>query len=188
MKKLIVKTTAITLGILIVVTASFYLLLSCFSPSVLGDVYFQTQNARLSIKYSEKAYQKTNDISDLATLVERCIVFDDDDKALYFGVSLINDKDYSSLLKLKSDGYHYYIVGIICEIQYLKGNRQTALQTAFSNTGEYVAYNPVHKLILISAQNDDTDSLIAIKTYLQQKDNDNQLISKHVSLIEQLIN
>ncbi len=188
MRNLIVKTVAITLSILIVATSAFYLVLSCFFPKTLGDVYFQTQSADLSIKYSEKAYKKSGDINDLATLVERCIVFGDGDKTLTYGVKLINDDEYQTYLAEKGDGYHYYLISSICQIQYEKGDEQVALETAFSNTGEYLPYNPIHKLILLSAQSNDVDSLITIKSHLQQKQPKNQLIDEHLSLIEQLIN
>ncbi len=187
MRKLIVKTIAITLGILIALTSAFYLLLSCCFPKVLSNVYFQIQSEELCLKYSEKAYENSNDIGDLAMLVERSIVFKKSDKVLTHGVSLINDQDYQSYLLTKGDGYHYYLVGNICQVQYNNGDRQTALETAFSNTGEYLAYNPIHKLILLSAQNGDDESLVKIKSHLLEKENKNQLINEHLSLIEQLI-
>ena len=37
-----------------------------FAPQVLGNVYFTTQSEKLSLKYTEKAYEKSRDISDLA--------------------------------------------------------------------------------------------------------------------------
>ena len=155
---------------------------------MLGNVYFNTQSEKLSLKYSEKAYEKSRDISDLATLTERCIVFGDKDKIISYGISFINDGGYEDFILGKGDGYHYYIVGSICSAEYEVGYKQVAIDRAFSNTGEYVSLNPVHKLIVLSAQSNDTATLTEIKTRLQNRQNKNQLINDHLNLIEELIN
>ena len=188
MKKLVIKTVAITLAILIAISACFYLILSAFFPSVLGNGYFKVNNGKLSLKYSEKAYENSGEIVDLATLVERSIVFQDDDRTVKYAVLLINDGKYQDYLSSESDGYHYYIVGNLCEAQYNKGDKLVAVSTAFNNTLEYTAHNPVHRLILLSAQNSDYLSLTAIKEYLQNRQDKNQLINQHLALIEELIN
>ena len=188
MKKLIVKTVAITLALLTVVFVGGYLICATFAPQVLGNVYFNAQSEKLPLKYSEKAYQKSRDISDLATLTERCIVFGDKDKIISYGVSFINDGEYEDFILGKGDGYHYYIVGSICSAEYEVGYKQVAIDRAFSNTGEYVSLNPVHKLIILSAQSNDTATLTDIKTRLQNRQNKNQLINDHLNLIEELIN
>ena len=188
MKKLIVKTVAITLGILIAVSVIFYLILANASPNVLADVYFQTQNAELSIKYSKKAYEKSKDLSDLLVVVERSILFDDDDTTLEYGVRFINDEAYPSIIETKGQDYHYYVVGNICQIQYEKGDKAVAIQTAINNTGEYLSYNPIHKLILLAAQGNDKAFLQDIKSHLESRQNKNQLVTQHISFIDQLIN
>ncbi len=188
MRKLIIKTVAITLAIILVVTAGFYLLLSAFFPSVLGDGYFRANNGELSLKYSEKAYEKSKEIGDLATLTERSIVFQDDDRTVKYAVLFVNNDKYQEYISGESEGYHYYIVGNLCEAQYNKGNKLTALSTAFNNTLSYTQHNPIHRLILISAQNSDIATLTAIKENLQARQDKNQLINNHLSLIEELIN
>jgi hypothetical protein len=117
MRKLVIKTVAITLAIMFAVTMGFYIILSTSYPSVLGNGYFKMNNAKLSLKYSEKAYEKSSDISDLATLTERSVLFDDENKTIKYAVLFINDKRYQNFIENKSDGYHYYIVSKLCEAQ-----------------------------------------------------------------------
>ena len=188
MKKLIVKTVAITLALLTVAFVGAYLICATFAPQVLGNVYFTTQSEKLSLKYTEKAYEKSRDISDLATLTERCIVFGNKDKIISYGVSFINDDGYESFILGKGDGYHYYVVGSICSAEYQVGSKKVAIDRAFSNTSEYVSLNPVHKLIILSAQSNDTATLTEIKIRLQNKQNKNQLVNDHLNLIDELIN
>lgn len=188
MRSLIIKTVAITLAILLAVTAGVYLLLATVSPRVLGDVYFKVQNETLSLKYSQKAYEKSKDILDLATLTERSIVFSKNDLTLTYGVSFINHEDYEDYKDGKGDGYHYYIVGNICSAQYESGDKAVAVETAFSNTSEYLSLNPVHKLIILSAQSGDVATLTEIKTRLENRQNKNDLINQHLTLIMELIN
>ena len=188
MRKLVIKTIAITLAIIIAVGGLFYLALSSFYPSMLASGYFKVSNAELSLKYSEKAYEKSNDISDLATLTERSILFSDEARTIKYAVLFINDKGYEVFVENKSSGYHYYIVSKLCEAQYNKGDKSVAISTAFNNTLEYTAYNPIHKLILIAINSRDIETLTAIKQNLQNKQNKNELLNEHLSLIEEFLN
>ena len=188
MRKLVIKTVAITLAIIIAIGAAFYLSLSAFNPSILGNGYFNMNNAELSLKYSEKAYEKSCDISDLATLTERSIIFEDDNRTIKYAVLFINDKGYQTLIESKSDGYHHYIVSKLCEAQYNKGDKSVAISTAFTNTLDYVAYNPIHKLILIAINSRDVETLTIIKQNLQNNQNRNELLNEHLSLIEEFLN
>lgn len=188
MRKLVIKTIAITLAIIMAVGTAFYLLLSSFYPSVLASGYFKINSAELSLKYSEKAYEKSSEISDLATLTERSILFEDENKTIKYAVLLINDKGYQDLIESKSNGYHYYIVSKLCEAQYNKGDKSVAISTAFNNTLDYTAHNPVHRLILIAINSNDIQTLTAIKQNLQNKQNKNELLNEHLSLIEEFLN
>ncbi len=188
MKSLIVKTVAITLAILITVGAGIYLLLATVSPRVLSNAYFKVQNETLSIKYSQKAYEKSNDISDLATLTERCILFGEKDLTISYGVMFINDDNYGEYISSKSQGYHYYIVSSICTAEYERGDKLVAVETAFSNTNEYLSLNPIHKLIILSAQSEDKATLTEIKNRLEIRQDKNELVNQHITLIIELIN
>ena len=188
MRSLIVKTVAITLVILITVGAGIYLLLATVSPRVLSNAYFKVQNETLSIKYSQKAYEKSNDVGDLATLTERCIVFGEKDLIIRYGVSFINNESYSDYVAGKSEGYHYYIVSSICSAMYQNGDKLVAVETAFANTGDYVSLNPIHTLIILSAQSDDKVTLTEIKNRLEIRQDKNELVNQHITLIIELIN
>jgi hypothetical protein len=46
----------------------------------------------------------------------------------------------------------------------------------------------VHKLILIALSANDTETLTTIKQNLQSKQNKNELLNEHLSLIEEFLN
>ena len=186
MKKLIVKTIALTVSIMLVLGAGFYLVLSSFFPSVLANRYFDAGNIELALKYSEKAYQQNEDIDSLSILSERSIVFDNDQMIITYCTLLINHDNYQELVLSKSSGYHYYIVSSLCESLYKGGDKTIAIDTAFLNTSDYVEFNPVHKLIVLSASKNDVATLNIIKQKLTERQDKNNLLQSHLALIEQL--
>ena len=188
MKKLIIKTIAITMVILVAVTGVFYLTVSLFYPRVLANFYFNLQNHDLTLKYSVKAYEASGDINDLSTLCERCIVFDEDENTVKYCTTLINDSEYDILLSKKSSGYHNYIVGSLCEAQYKSGDKSLSVETAFNNTSNYDELNPIHRLILLCANQNDKTTLSAIKQKLIDRQDKNELLQNHLILIDELIN
>ena len=188
MKKLIIKTIALTSVILLVLTVGLYLLLAYCFPSVLSNWYFNLQNESLTLKYSEKSYQTSGDVFDLCLLTERSIVFDNDEAVLKHATELINHDNYDEVLSKKGNSYHYYIVGSLCQAQYIMGSKAVAIETAFSNTLVYTEQNPVHRLIVLSAREDDVDTLKTIKQKLTERQDKNNLLESHLALIEQLIN
>ncbi len=188
MKKLVIKTIALTAVILLVLSAGFYLVLSCLFPSQLADFYFKSGNEKLALKYSEKAYDKSSDVLDLAILAERSIAFDDNAKIITYCSQLINDENYHKIFTSKGQSYHYYIVGSLCQARYEKGDKSVAVETAFSNTSDYVEHNPIHRLIVLSASKNDQNTLAIIKQKLIERQEKNQLLESHLALINQLIN
>ena len=67
MKKLITKTVALTVAIMMAIIVAIYVIFSLFLPASLGNVYFKINAENLSVKYSVKAYEKSQSVNDLAT-------------------------------------------------------------------------------------------------------------------------
>ncbi len=73
MKKLVVKTVAITVAAIIVLSAAVYLTLALCLPKTLANGWKNMGNYSLAAKYYEKQYNKSEDVEDLAVL---CIYLD----------------------------------------------------------------------------------------------------------------
>lgn len=188
MKKLIAKTIAISLAIVIGLISVIYLLIASFSPAMLSNIYFRLNNKNLTLKYSEIAYQKSEQIESLSTLVERSIKFDDNALTEKYGFIFITHSDYEDLLTKKDSGYNYYIVGSLCEALYCSNKKETAITLAFENTLVYSSVNPIRVVISLAVENGDINLLSTIKQKLESRENKNQSILNDITLITNYIN
>ena len=187
MKKIIVKTIAFSLTMLLAFFATIYFALSIFAPSTLANLYFRIDAKELTLKYSEKAYEKSGEISDLSILVERSIVYDCERLVIEHATTLINHADYEEYADNQGGAYNYYIVGSLCSYLYSSGDKITAVGTAVSYTGDYTKVNPIRVLINLCVQNGDNDCLLQIKQSLEGRENKNQLVINDIFYIEDFI-
>ena len=74
MKKLVLKTIAVTVAAIIALTAAIYLTLALFFPKTLAGAWKDVGSYSLSAKYYERQYDKSGDTEDLATL---CVNLDE---------------------------------------------------------------------------------------------------------------
>ncbi len=68
MTKLVVKTVLITVAAIILTLAAVYLCLALFFPKTLAKGWEDIGSYNLSLKYYEKQYEKTEDITDLSVI------------------------------------------------------------------------------------------------------------------------
>ena len=188
MKKLVIKTVAFTLALMLAVGGIFYLALGLFKPSTLGDFYFRLNNQTLTIKYSEKAYQKSQDISDLSLLTERAIIFDDHELIQKYAVTLINDNGYNAFIQTKSTTYHYFIISGLCLSLYDSNKKGEAVSTALSYTYDYTQSNPIRYLIAKCVESNDKTTLTLLRQGLDGRGDKNQLVNQDISSIDEFLN
>ena len=166
MRKLIVKTVAITLSLMVGAFAIIYFIFSAFLPSSLASLYFRVNQENLSVKYSVKAYEKSGNVSDLATLTERVIVFGNDSLTVTYATMLINDDEYGQVLQSKSQGYNYYIVGSLVEALYASGSKTQAVEVAMQNTSTLSSGNPIEVILVCAFDASDIETANLIKEKL----------------------
>ncbi len=188
MRKLIIKTIAFSLGILIALASLFYLVLALSSPKTLGDFYFRTGSEKLAIKYYEKAYEKSDDIDDLSVLVERSIVLKKHEQVKKYGFELINSTNYGEFAKTKGDGYDYYVVGSISKSLYILGEKNSAIDVAFNLTADYLEINPIRVLISEALGKSDKQTISVILSKLENRGNKNQLCLNDISFLRDYLN
>lgn len=96
MKKLIIKTVAITVAAIIIVALTAYLLTSAFSPLTLANFYDKAGNYAKSVKYYEKQYEKNEEFDDLKVLCAKLDEKEDADRAEKYLGLFINDEKFSA--------------------------------------------------------------------------------------------
>ena len=153
MKKLIIKTSIITLALILIFGIGLYGLLGYLYPSSIASIAFRVNNKSVCLKYSEKQYEKTNDISDLAILIERAIWAKDNQLIVKYSALFLNSSDFENYKKDKN-GYENFIVCYYTEALYLTNKKEKAIEIAFSYYNGKSELNPVRVLVL-SSKNDD---------------------------------
>lgn len=164
MKKLVIKTIAFTIAIIVTALSVSYILFATLSPASIGDVYFRLNSEKMSLKYSVKAYEKSLGIDELATIVERGIAFKNYKVVDEYGTMLINDENYSNYVVEQSSGYEYYIIGSVAEAKYFQGYKLTASQLALDNTKDYTSVNPIRVVLSLAISDGD----VSIVEYIKQ--------------------
>ena len=91
MKKVVIKSITITLIIILLVFTLFTLLLCTFFPKTVSNLTYRISAYDISVKYSEKAYQKSNSSYDLTILVERSIIAKNDEVTCKYANALLVD-------------------------------------------------------------------------------------------------
>lgn len=161
MKKLIIKSSIITVVLILVVASAFLGLLSITKPSVISNMAFNLNNEKACVKYSEKQFLKTQSVKDLALLTERCIWAKEDSKVVKYASLLLFNSEYESLNK--NSEYENYIVCSYTESLYKTGNKQKSVEVAFSYYDGITTPNAVRVLIYNSKEDKDTLNLILQK-------------------------
>ena len=187
MKKLIVKTVALTVAVMAVVIGVVYLIFATCLPSALGSVYFRINAESLSVKYSVKAYEKSQSVNDLQTLTERVIVFDNDELTVKYATMLINDESYQQVVGNNSNGYHYYVVGSLVESLYQTGKKLQAVDVAMQNTSTLSNGNPIEVIMICAFDGNDKETAILIKEKLALREQNEKVIA-YLNAINDFIN
>ncbi len=168
MKKLIIKTTVITLIIIFAVTFLVFWLLSLFKPSVIADTAFRFNNKSVCVTYSEKQYEKTKRIDDLAILTDRAVWAKDYELTVKYANLLLNHGDFDSYSQNKN-GYETYLACSLVEALYLTNAKEKFIEVAFSYyTGE--SQTNTVRIAILTAKND-IETLNAILDKLRAFEN-----------------
>ena len=179
MKKIVIKTTAITLAILVVLVALVYGALALFAPLTLAKLYDGAGNYKLATVYYERQYEKTGDTADLYTLCLKLDEYSDGERAVTY-LELLTDDDSASFNDFCAsvDGENF--TGRISTKEYLYGKLVKAVCVSKGVTyaveladeltsAEYTDYNPFYVLIIDRVINLDTTELSFVKTTIEAK-------------------
>lgn len=172
MKKLILKTAFITLGVTIVLAFAVFGIVSLVAPAQMMELTLSLGLERIGADYAYQEYERSGDTVYLARAFEICATegYDDQTADDRFGL-LYEDQDAFAALCEKRNGqvaeevgvrydYRGYVVGLGACVKYrLAGDdaeRAAAIQLAVSETdASFPAGNPVIALAVEAAGRND---------------------------------
>ena len=107
MTKLVLKTVLITVAAIILTVAAAYMCLALFFPKTLAKGWEAVGSYDLSVKYYEKQYEKTEDISDLSALCVKIDAEKDASRAVKYLKLFTENADFLELCeKNDADGVY----------------------------------------------------------------------------------
>lgn len=136
MKNLVLKTVLITLAAVIACVFAVYLIFALCTPKTLAKFWENAGNYSVSVKYYEKQYEKTGDISDLAALCAKLDVKSDSKKAVKYLAVFTDSENFTEFCEKedKAGGYKFtsyeYYYGIFTVANYYENGLNAATDTA----------------------------------------------------------
>ena len=175
MKHLIIKTVIISLSLIIAISFIIIGLVSVISPITIANASYRLGNYTISVKYTEKQYEKTKSFEDLALLVERGITASDYEVVSKYSQSFLNNENFESYSSGKSGDYTNYIANGYILSLYNLGHVDKSITTALQYVdSEFSLPNPITTLVYVASKNNDTETLIKISSELKKLEaNDN---------------
>lgn len=154
MKKLIIKTAAITLAVIVAAAFAVYGALAAFSPKTLAEFYDKAGNAGLAREFYARNYDKTGDINDLYVV---CVKADEKGDAAraakYLGL-ITKREDFNEFCDKKDAGYTVkistalFLQGKCVAANYYAFGINKAVESALSFTGNAYAENNAFTLFI----------------------------------------
>ena len=136
MKNLVLKTVIMTFTVIITVIAAIYACFAIFSPKTLAKFWEDAGSYSFSIKYYEKQYEKSGDISDLANLCAKLEVKSDSERAVKYFAVFTDSEDFSAICEKedKAGGYAFtsyeYYYGSYAVASYYNSGIASAISVA----------------------------------------------------------
>ena len=168
MKALITKTAIITACGLIVLCLLLWGIFSWFAPSVMVSITDGLGMEKSAAGYSVSVYEKTGDIDDLSSVVERNFSCGKYKISAKYGIILLEHEKFDDYQNQKQSNYRQTISGIVAVSQYNIDKKDQALQTAVNNTvGEFDEFNGLERLLVCAMEENDKEFVQKIRTAIE---------------------
>lgn len=160
MSKLVGKTIAITLAVIVGLLAVTFGAFALFSPKVLGNMFSDMGAYSASVHFYESQYSKTESLDDLALLIDKLDFENDTEKAKDYLGKMVLSQGFSeycssidssnSLIPVKD-----YYNGLYAEALFVLGQEDSAISFCASAVASgYGEFNPFRALISIDGVTD----------------------------------
>ena len=169
MKQLVIKTVLIALLLIIAISFVVIGLICVFSPITIANASYRLGNYDLSVKYTQKQYEKSNSFEDLALLVERGIIASDYETVALYSQTFLNHERFESYSQSQDGDYTNYIANGYILSLYNSGNVDKSITTALQYVNsEFSLPNPVTTLVYTASQKGDKATLNKILKALEE--------------------
>ena len=151
MKKLVIRTVAITVCAILLGASLLYGMFALFFPKALANAFYSMGANATAVKFYEKQCKKTEDFEDLYLLMVRGDSFNDSARLAKWGKVMVEKEGFSDFCKTK-DGDGEITAEEIIEGKYVlallwEENFAVAVDAAKKCVeNEYTEYNPFYML------------------------------------------
>lgn len=151
MKKLVIKTSLITLASIIVALSAVFGAFCLFAPASVAVFFDGVGNYSASVFFYEKQYEKSGDILDLDALFIKSYGVKDYGRSERYLGELINHDNFESLLSKDdalSDKEYYYGCYVLSLAKNGKIDKACEVSQEFVSENGYTKHNPLSTLVL----------------------------------------
>lgn len=191
MKKLVIKTVAITVAAIIVLMAAIYLTFALFFPKTLASAWKDMGNYAIAAKYYEKQYGKSEDVDDLAEL---CVYLDEKDDSARTAKYLklfTEDENFNARCELEDEkgGFKYtayeYYYGKYAVAEFYANKIAAAIAVATKAVSAGYTENNAFYVLLLEKENlteSDRDAIVSAITEIKSglTDEEKQIADKDI--------
>lgn len=174
MKKLVIKTTLITFVSFVCTIVAAFGAFAIFAPGSVAGFFDGVGNYSASVFFYEKQFEKSGDIRDLKTLVDKINRENDLELAEKYLALIVNHEDFDAFCE-DEDAKHknfttkeYYVSEYALS---LDGNGKLSealsVSESFVTDNGYTKNNPFRFLVAKYANSGDAESKTAVKTALE---------------------
>lgn len=196
MRKLVIKTALISFAA--AVGALILAVLGCmlFAPAFVSEKAGEMGMEDFSLRYAEKAYNKSGNEGDLKTLVEKAILADSYSLTVTYAPTFVGLDGFDGIAveedRLNGDvgNYHGFITGGLAVAYYKQGDGANALNVVKDYTKAYVAYSAAECLLVEAISGGDkafASQLLSLLSTFNFDGAEGELLSKHVEMLTAFI-
>ena len=176
MDKVVLRTALSTLAAILALFGVMLLLLCFLYPSTMMQLTYDLGMEQASMKYAERAYNRTDDVYYAAFGFETAIGENDDTNVEKFGLLMLaEDEEFFTYCESRNETldttkitYDQYAYGQLSVAQYRLNKKTEAVETAFSGlNGTFKRNNAVVALLLQALAAQDVDTIVFIRENME---------------------
>ena len=176
--KVILRAVLSTLAAIVLLFGFMFTVLITVYPSTMMGFTYSLGMETSSIRYAERAYKRSDDVYYIAHATQTAIEIENYKKINSCGMKLIADDEFVAFCAEKNakneeraGDYEQYIYGQVCVAKYKLGEKQAAVENAFSFTeeNEFPINNAIVAVLITSLRAEDGETVDLIEGKLKER-------------------
>lgn len=169
MKQLVLKTIGITLAFIAVFVIIGYGVFALFFPRNTAYFYDGLGDDVKAVRYMQKAYERSNKMSDLDTLCVYAIKTDDNGLiAEHLGKLFTREDEFLTYASSKGKAYYNRMATeYVLALYEVNSDVAKTIQTASRLTKDYVDGAPLRNFLAASVSKGDKETVVLLKTTIE---------------------